>query len=411
MSAKRSMIRWSVGALGALATLAVATAAVAKDDKKKKDEKAAAPEPKGGLMEEGGKDPAQTETMDEDGQFIPGRKKKAAAARHAGGGAEGEEGEAESSHEGGDERAEAKAPEPEKEKEKPVKARKTVGILAEALIGFGKAPVPGPLNTTAGGDGTTGPATTYGFLLGGHYDVTTDFRLMLRVPWTTGTIQVLGKDHATNALGAPELAGRYRLTDPGNTEWAVRLAVGVPIAQGNPDFTDVQDATGLEQGRLQRVADAAAGWHDPELYAPKRLPISPALLVSHRDGKLRLSGELKAVAMPKISGQIKSAAAGASGGNFTMSSFAFTALLGGTVSYEVLEHKHLALAAWATYTASPAIDYSSTASSPSPFQLVLEPKILAQFGRVVPSVGFLIPAGGQLGGQIFGLRIHVDVVF
>jgi hypothetical protein len=392
-----------MGALAAFATLAVTSTVFAKDDKKKKDEKTAAPDHKGGLMEDGGKDPAQTETMDEDGQFIPGKRKKAAAARRGEGATEGEEGEP------GAEGGEAKAPEPEKTEkpEKPVKARKTVGVLAEALIGFGRVPVPGPL--TAGTDGTTGPATTYAFLLGGHFDVTPEFRLMLRVPWTTGTVTSNGKDLGTNALGAPELAGRYRLSDPGNTEWAVRLAVGIPVAQGNPDFTNLTDATGLGQGRLQRVADGAAGWHDPELYAPKRLPISPALLVTHRDGKLRLSGELKAVAMQKIGGTI--AVPVQTPGKVTMNSLAFTALLGGTVSYEVLERKHLALAAWATYTPSPAIDYSSSATSPTPFQLVMEPKILAQFGRVVPSVGFLIPVGGQLGGEILGLRIHVDVVF
>jgi hypothetical protein len=41
----------------------------------------------------------------------------------------------------------------------------------------------------------------------------------------------------------------------------------------------------------------------------------------------------------------------------------------------------------------------------------MEPRVLAQFGKVVPSVGFLIPLGGQLGGNIYGLRLHVDVVF
>ena len=67
---------------------------------------------------------------------------------------------------------------------------------------------------------------------------------MLRVPWSTGTID----GQSTNALGNPELLARLRLTEAGDTEWAVRLGVGVPIAQGTLDPSAVRDPGGLYQG-------------------------------------------------------------------------------------------------------------------------------------------------------------------
>jgi hypothetical protein len=143
----------------------------------------------------------------------------------------------------------------------------------------------------------------------------------------------------------------------------------------------------------------------------KRIPVSPALLLTYRDEKLRLGSELKAVFFPKIGGGISQP--NVPSGTYEMKGLALTVLLGGSASYEVLERKFLALAAWASYQVTPAVDFSSSASAtaPSPFQFVLEPKILAQFGHFVPSVGFLIPVGGQLGGHINGVRFRIDAVF
>ena len=385
MIVKRSMMARCVVAL---TTLALATSAAPKDDKKKKGD-----DKPGTSMEEGGKDPAQTETF-EAGQFVPGKKQPKKAAT-------GEEGEEEESTEG--EAAEAK-PEPEK----PIKVRKTVGLFGEAIIGFGQAPEPGP------GTLKTGDATSFGFMIGGHVDVTNPFRLMLRLPLSTGTIKNARNppsDTHVTALGVPELAGRLRLGEPGATEWALRLGVGIPIGQGNPDVTaKSSDTHGWEQARLQRVVNAANGWHDPELYTLKRIPVSPSLLFLYRGSKVRVNGELKLVLLPQIGGDVVDPTAGGPGGTFQYNGLGFWTILGGSVSYEVLSKKYLALAAWATYEIARDYEWSG-GNPPSPLQFVIEPRILAQFGKVVPSVGFLLPLGGQLGGDIFGLRLHVDVVF
>lgn len=374
----------------ALTTLALATSAAPKDDKKKKDDKP------GTSMDEGGKDPSASETF-EAGQFVPGKKKTIDTKICAEGDEECEEESAAKAEEGNEAKAEPK---------KQYKGKKTVGVFAEALIGFGKAPEPGPSGST------TGDSTSFGFLLGGHFDVSSPFRLMLRVPVTTGTVKTFGNlDARETALGAPEVAARLRLGDPAETEWAIKLAVGVPVAQGNPDVSDTGDARGFTQARLQRVASAANGWHDPELYAMKRLPVSPSLQFLYRPSKFRLNAELKAVLLPKIGGGLSNAADSYKGGNLDVNGFGMWAILGGTASYEILSRKLFgALAMWATYEI--AHDYTwEPGNPPSPFQFVIEPRVLAQFGKVVPSVGFVVPLGGQLGGNIYGLRVHVDVVF
>jgi hypothetical protein len=386
MILKRSLMARCVVAL---TTVALATSAAPKDDKKKKDDKP------GTSMEEGGKDPSQTETF-EAGQFVPGKKKPKGTTECEEGDEDCEE-EAAKSEEGKEKEAEPK---------KTFKARKTVGLFGEALIGFGKAPEPGPA-----GSNTTGDSTSFGFMLGGHVDVTSPFRVMLRVPLTTGKVKSAGgapKDVSETALGVPEVAGRLRLGDPGETEFALKLGVGVPIAQGNPDVTDTTDARGFTQARLQRVANAANGWHDPELYAMKRLPVSPSLLFLYRASKVRLNGEFKTVFLPKIAGGVSNPNYG--GGTIEQHDLGVWALLGGSVSYEVLAKKYIALAMWATYELGH--DYTwEGGNPPSPFQFVMEPRLLAQFGKFVPSVGFVVPLGGQLGGNMFGLRVHLDVVF
>jgi hypothetical protein len=245
-------------------------------------------------------------------------------------------------------------------------------------------------------------------MIGGHYDLTPAFRLMLRVPWTIGTVKSGPSDSSVSAFGNPEIAARYRLTEPGDSEWSVRLGVGVPIAQGNTDFYGGrEDATGRAQGILQRVADAADGWHDQELYALKRLPITPALLFSHHEDRFRATGEFKASFMPKIGGNITSPVTG----TLELPGMAVNLVLGGSASYEVFTHAHIALAAWARWGLIEQVKYHAAATTPTPFQIVAEPKIFAQFGHVVPSLGFVLPIGGQLGGDIFGIRLHVDVVF
>jgi hypothetical protein len=380
---KRSMFK---AVAVALAALAVAGSAVAKDDKKKDKKAAEADKKTGGMMEEPGKDPAETETLDKNGAFVPGQQRKEEEAAEA--------------------KAAAEAAKPKHKK--PAVPRKTWGVFAEGLIGFGRVPLEGPVDPTIG-DASTGDGTAFALQVGGHYDFTPAFRLMARVPYTIGTVKSTnGADASTQAIGNPEIAARLRLSAPGDTEWAVRLGVGIPVAQGNPDYYNFADVEGRAQNLLQRIADGGNGWHDPELYALKRIPISPALLFTHRDDRLRVGGDLKLVFMPDLGGDFANSPPT---GTLSTPGVAMTVLLGGNVSYEIFTHGHLALAAWARYGIIEQVDYDAPAVTPSHFQLAAEPKFLMQFGHVVPGVGFVIPVGGPLGGDIYGFRAHVDVIF
>jgi hypothetical protein len=210
----------------------------------------------------------------------------------------------------------------------------------------------------------------------------------------------------------PEVAARLRLSKPSYTEWAVRLAVGIPVAQGNPDFNDVVDSEGRAQNYLQRVADASNGWHDPELYTMKRIPISPALLFSHHAERLRLGADLKFVFAPKIGGDFDHQPP-PNQGSLSTPGLAVIGVLGGNASYEIFTHGHLGLAAWLRYGIVEQVKYepAGNTTTPTPLQFAVEPKFLMQFGHVVPGIGFVLPIGGQLGGNIYGFRAHVDVIF
>jgi hypothetical protein len=162
-------------------------------------------EPTGGMMEDTGRDPAETETFEDEGRFVPGRKekkpkkteKKQAVIVE---GAEDEdmgevhEDDADDSDDGED-----------------FTPKETKGVFVEALVGFGKPPLPGPELAV---EPERPDSTSYGFLIGAHFDLSTKLRLQLRVPWTTGKLD----DRAVSALGVPELAGRMVLCEPGPTE-------------------------------------------------------------------------------------------------------------------------------------------------------------------------------------------------
>jgi hypothetical protein len=87
------------------------------------------------------------------------------------------------------------------------------------------------------------------------------------------------------------------------------------------------------------------------------------------------------------------------------------AFLGGDAAYRVVGKVYGGTRAWLVGRLSEPYDFESSATPPTPFQFVLEPRIFAKFGIITPSLGFLIPIGGQLGGEINGIRLHVNAEF
>jgi hypothetical protein len=122
-----------------------------------------------------------------------------------------------------------------------------------------------------------------------------------------------------------------------------------------------------------------------------------------------LGGDAKIVLAPKIYGELKEA--NADGGTYTLNGLAVIGVLGGDAAYEVLSHAFVGMRAWLAWNAIRPYDFESDATEPSPFQFVLEPRLFAHFGIVTPSAGFLIPIGGELGGNMNAFRIHVSLDF
>jgi hypothetical protein len=355
------------------------------DPKKKEDAKEGEGEKKGaGLMEEGG-DPADREKSDR-GPYTPSGKTGELAE------------EAEAKGEAGKKGEKKFIPPP----------RKPIQVFGEFLIGFGGVPVPGPQDTTP-------EATLLTITLGGSYDFSKKFSLGLRVPWTTGSFDDdRGQSVSSQALGAPELFMEYRAPLSPRTDLPFRLGIGVPVAQGNPDFTNTPDQAGIKQAFVNHWADAVSGWRDGELFGPKRLPVTPQFGIRHQRSRLKAEAWTKLVFGFLIGDDLSQPEQ--TDGTLTQNSVAIRSVTGAGVRYTYLESPSLfaGLDSWFVYKLVEEIEFQSRGQGdePSTFQLVFEPKLGATFGAVTASVGYVLPIGGQLGdANSQGVRLGIAAEF
>lgn len=357
----------------------------AKDaDAKADDAKDAEGDKKGGMMD-AGPDPAETERWDESGEFSP----KGATGNKA-------------------KKKDAKEDD-EEEAEEALTVKPTKGVFGEVLIGWGGARIPGPAMPLQEGN-------VYAFQLGGHWDFSTKVRAMLRIPISTARLEDQPNPGETNnsvALGNPELLGRFLLHEPRRLQWALRVGIGMPLAQGTADVTgEVTDRSGYLRGHVQNFAATAGGFHDRELYVTGRIPVTPALLLTYRRSALSLEGEAKVMVAPKISGDIEEPNDPTGAGTYEMNPVALTALLGGGLDYEFFKPLSAGLRLWTVWDAIREVDFEGTADGPSPFGLFVEPRFLARFGAITPSLGLVVPvAAEKVAGEILALRIRVDAEF
>ncbi len=303
-----------------------------------------------------------------------------------------------------EEHAEKVAAEPP---EKP-EPRDPVGVFGNVVIGFGKAPEPGPGTSTA-----TGKATGATFIVGGHYDVSPALTLALRIPWSIASIrQSDGSNASANALGAPELMGEYRVALSPHTVLPIEFGLGVPVAQGNYDTVTGQGA--YRQTQVNEFADATSGYRDPELFGPKRLPFIAGLGIAYKKRELDLHAATKFVLGVKVGGQQVRPLD--TTGSYALKSVTFRNVTSAGVAYRFLEKPALAgaLDSWIAYNAINAEEFTSAAgaSGPTRFQVVFEPHLVARFGKISPSLGYIFPIGGRLADNTTsGLELHCDVAF
>lgn len=283
--------------------------------------------------------------------------------------------------------------------------REKLNVFANVLIGFGQAPEPGE-----GADKTTGKTTAATILLGGSYDVSPDFTLGLRIPYTIGRErQIDGLYQSGQVLGAPELLAEYRATLSPFTRLPIFFGFGLPLAQGNYDSADH-----LRLSRLNDFADAASGYRDPELFQPKRLPIIVGVGIDYERKALNLHAATKVVVGVNAGGKERPQTDPV--GTFDLKSVSFRNVTSGGIAYQFVDKPRLygALDSWMAISAINPIEFESFdhAKKPTRFQLVFEPRVGAHFGKISPSVGYIFPIGGRLADtSASGLELHCDVAF
>jgi hypothetical protein len=313
------------------------------------------------------------------------------------------------------------APKPEhKHDSAPDKGRKRdkLQVVGQLIFGFGSAPGTNPAYTP----GEKG--TALGFMLGGRYDATPALSVGLRLP-VSMVMAPQGppnggthKNLTTTVFGAPELLAEYRISLNRLTNIPILFGVGIPVAQGNPDETNLADTGGYAQNYANQLADATSGWRDSELFQPKHLPIVLGGGIHHERQDWELHGDLKFVLMPALSTKLNSAPERdpANPGNYKLNSFALREVTTVGGSYNFLDvpviFAGLDLAVVWTPISTFVFDAASGGAKPSAVQAVLEPRIGARFGKMSPSIGYIAPLGGRLSeANDGGVRLRVDAFF
>jgi hypothetical protein len=302
-----------------------------------------------------------------------------------------------------------------------VPPRKPLRVFGEVLIGFGGTPLPGPDEDIQG--------TLFTIRVGGAYDFSKKFTLGLMIPWTTGTVETPAeagagsdtKKRNTQALGAPMITAEIRSSLGTHTTLPWGLALGIPVAQGNPDFAG-SDTAGITQFLLNAMADANSGWRDGELFAPKRFPVVPFIGIVHEKGRIEGHGFLKFAFLFNTGGEITQAALPTGGGELAMNGTALRTVIGVGGKFWFLKSPKLfgGLELWTAHNTISPVEFTSDSPDPSesgggdpnPLQWVIEPRVGARFGAVTPTAGFVLPLGGLLSdADAKGLRLGVEANF
>jgi len=285
--------------------------------------------------------------------------------------------------------------------------RSKMGMFGNVLVGFGKAPLPGP-----SADETTGQTTSGTFMVGGYYDLSPEFTLGARLPWTVGSARQFNGDQATvQALGTLELMGEYRLTVSRFARLPIFFGLGLPTAQGN-----YNEASSVRQMELNAMADAASGYRDPELFEPKRLPLIAGVGFDYQRKALSVRAATKFVLGIKVGGELASTQDPTGAGTYELKTVTFRNVTSAGISYDFLQRPYLfgAFDTWLAYSAVNAVEFKSFlgAAPPTRLQVVFEPRVGARFGKISPSIGYIFPIGGRLADSAAsGLELHCDFAF
>lgn len=281
----------------------------------------------------------------------------------------------------------------------------------DMFFGFGNVPILGP------GAIYTRDAFVFAPKLSARWNISRAFWLGVQVPWSTDSVsQGEGKDsQASQAWGAPQIQGQYNFGDEDAFGGGVRIGVGIPIAQGNADPTQL-DTTAAAQNVVQELADAANGWIHPELYTPNRLPLSVSGAVAYRKPAYDAFAWSKMTVLFNTGSALHDPAKEGETGTYDLHSVGLRSVTQLGARYWFLDDYSAGFRANFIYNIVRPIDFDSTAATaPSRFQFSVMPELRARFdvgsAELNPFLGFMIPAGGQLGGHIWSVYAGTRALF
>jgi hypothetical protein len=155
-------------------------------------------------------------------------------------------------------------------------------VTLSSRMGMAKSPFPSPEAREISGVVTS-------LLLDGQLAVTPALALALRLPLVLAGLDLpAGGARAQTSWGHPEVAAVLRLREGAATRLLGRLALAIPLPGG-----DAALARRPLDNQALLLADAQAGHHDPELYAPGRLALTPSVRLEATRGRAAAFGELE----------------------------------------------------------------------------------------------------------------------
>lgn len=283
-------------------------------------------------------------------------------------------------------------------------------LFADVVVGFGNAPKAGPNRATAdgGNDSQLRDSISGSLILGGDFDLSRQFTLGFRLPVGSAAIERPahnGKD-SKFALGVLEVLGEYRTYLSPLTSVPVLIGLGIPTATDDPDIT-----SGENNNRTNLVIDSSRGWRDGELFWAKRVPVIAGVGIRHDALKLQVHAATKFVAGVRISsGDLANTHYYGVIGEVQNNLVGVRNVTDVGLAYSFSEKFWAGADVWTAINIIEPIHFKSSASPPSPFQFVGEPKLGLRFGKIRPSLGFIFPLGGRLADTgMYGAHLRVDV--
>lgn len=284
----------------------------------------------------------------------------------------------------------------------------------EMVVGFGE------MNEVLNDASTPTNATVFSFLFGVQYRAWDIWTMGLRLPYATGTFKGGGHDdYNTFALGnfeaslSPSFQISRRLRVP------VGLAFALPAASGDVFANPAEDPGSIAQAVVNDGADAARGLEESELFAYGRFGLIPSVGVTYDRGALHAAAQTKLAMMFRTGGEDPNVTISSTHKLAEIHDPAVNWVTRASASYDVLDGRiSPGLRLWLAVSGEPVTKGTRDLSGA---QFALEPMVNAKFPvtdtmAVRGGLSFIIPAGGPVGGQLFGasmtgMRLHVGLLF